>query len=213
MELDLQAYRPGTTAEPGDPVTEYEEDDPEQLVMFVNSNEDPDTYEREFLDDKIGPKDKDIVKLVLKRVPIENIQHGRIEFILRPKALFKVYDRDLQPVAVDGPLDLSSSETPNLDIFNGDIVLYLESVGPVYSAVAAVRSVVNEAVVSYDKVKFTSILHLADFHDDVVLFANIAANSTCGNSLTRWAFPIEQTFEPEFRAPWMKSSKTSTRAI
>ncbi|MBW2704231.1 MAG: hypothetical protein JRF33_25705 [Deltaproteobacteria bacterium] len=189
-KIDLQAHKVGTTVEPGNVVSEYDEDDPEKLIMYVNSNKDKDTGDRDFLDDVVASSDKDIVKLVLKKVKEDDIQDGRVEFTLRPQELFKVYDKDLLPVSAADLIDLSSAPSPNLDIKAGDVTLYFESLGPVFGAEARLSILDrNGNRIAKDDVLLTAVFHEKDYYLEAD--TSRAKAQTCGGvpCNTIWGFP------------------------
>ena len=180
IKLDITAYSPGTIDEPGKQLSNYAEDNPEELVMYVNSDRNPSTGERDFSDEVIYPLDSDIVKLVLRKVDEDSVPDGIISLSIEPQELFKVYDRELQPVPVTALFDLSTAPEPNLDIKSEDVTLYIESLGPVYcgKAILGLSDPLGSLVTS-DRIQLTAIFHTEDYHEAVLAHSIEAMDSAC----------------------------------
>ncbi|MBW2704311.1 MAG: hypothetical protein JRF33_26120, partial [Deltaproteobacteria bacterium] len=198
--VNLRAFKPGTVIEPGEEITEYDEEDPEKLVMYVNSNRTPPTTgERDFNDDVIDPSDKDIVKLVLGRFLSEMPEGERIEFTLEPSRLFKIYNEDGIRLNESDLFDLTASIDPTLNILEHDVTLYIESLGPVYGAEASLSLIDPDGrqVVS-DRVLLTAVFHTEDYHEAVGKAAKMAYkcidppgqtdDNLCNEFKSKWGF-------------------------
>ncbi|MBW2704337.1 MAG: hypothetical protein JRF33_26260, partial [Deltaproteobacteria bacterium] len=179
-KLNLSANRPGTIAEPGEVVSEYHEDDPEKLVMYVNSNRTPPVIgERDFNDDVIDPSDKDIVKLDLKRLDGNPIDGERISFSLEPAELFKIYNENGIRLYESDLANLATPIDPTLNINEQAVTLYIESLGPVYGAEAKLSIFDSDGdLVVSDSVLLTAVFHEEDFHKELSKYSKLASICT-----------------------------------
>ncbi|MHC1599238.1 MAG: hypothetical protein ACXQS5_00215, partial [Candidatus Methanospirareceae archaeon] len=192
IKPDISAHYPGTVEQPGEEVPHYLERMADSLVVEVNSDIDPSTGERDFSDTVIDPLDDDIVKLVLHHLPKSDLpaEAGMMSFSLEPHELFNIYDRDLQPVDSIELLDLSVSPSANLDITAGDVVLYVESLGPTYGARAELSLVGSDdwpIVTEY--LLFSSVFREEDYRDAVVASARESLSVSCAEEngcKSRW---------------------------
>lgn len=109
-------------------VAEADEDNPTNLVLFVNDDRDEGGASRDCDNSSIGATDDDIVKLTIRR-PCPGLNAGRMVLTNTPSDALQFFDASGNLVSPSNlTVDLAIPAGPLAGLANGDVTLYVEGV-------------------------------------------------------------------------------------
>ncbi|MEM1158051.1 MAG: hypothetical protein AAGH72_07330 [Verrucomicrobiota bacterium] len=123
----LQAFQPGTLNTPGAPVGEYHENDPANLTLLVNSDDDNGNNQTDNGDTVIDTADNDIVRLLLKRPVHQPADSGTLTLsVIGGTGNVRLFTTDGQNELTNYSVDLASPAGDLAGLANGNLPVYVE---------------------------------------------------------------------------------------
>ncbi|MCX6829606.1 MAG: hypothetical protein NT002_10040 [candidate division Zixibacteria bacterium] len=142
ITVDLVGHLPGTIAEPGAQVSESEEEDAHNLILFDNDDDDDGNGIKDKADETIGVRDDDIVKLTIKR-PCDGLSSGTLGLSVTPTNVLHVFESSASRLLREYSLDFASPSGDLAGLAAHDVDLYVEGIKP--SVDVAIKVTVKDA--------------------------------------------------------------------
>jgi len=122
-EIDIVGHQPGTRSGSGAAVSDADEDDPKNLYVQVNDDQDDGGPNPDNDDMAIGTNDDDIVKVTLEQIDLDE---GTVTVSVSSATAVRVFNSSGSAELADYTVDLASPSGDLAGIAGGDVDLYLE---------------------------------------------------------------------------------------
>ncbi len=130
MGVDLDAHWPGTMAEPGAPVSDADENDPLNLFMAVNNDDDNGDRIADFTPSTLFPQDDELITIVVRKFGAPELGTGTLELSAAEPLRFFTADGS-QELTLPLTLDLAEPSGPLAAVGNPsnpqDVTLLIEA--------------------------------------------------------------------------------------
>lgn len=126
ISVNIVGHQPGTMASPGGEVPEYDEDEPENLPVPVNNDNDDGgpVWHEDCSDEEIGSTDDDIVKVTLKQLD-PPLSEGTMTLTVSCPTDVQIYKSSTELLG-DYVVDLAAPAGDLAPLASGDMDIWLE---------------------------------------------------------------------------------------
>ncbi len=130
LRADIQGHKPGTKTSPGSAVPERSEDDPAELIVSVNEDNDDGgpAGQKDNRDTTISANDNDIVQITLKRLLPASVTEGTLELTVTPASALRVFNPSGTALLSDYSVDLASPVGDLVGLVSGDVSIFVEGI-------------------------------------------------------------------------------------
>lgn len=130
IRADIVGYLPGTVASSGAEVSEASEENPEQLQVAVNDDNDDAVVgsHQDYQDDRLGANDDDVVTVTLNPI-VPAINSGTLTLSVTPSDAVRVF-KSSSAILANYSVDLASPQGDLAALASTPVKLYLEGLKP-----------------------------------------------------------------------------------